>query len=253
VIKIKKWEIDFCKKMQSFFDKLKHHSEMERLWAVAEIDEKSYSLGYPTCVIKKLNDVLKKDDSPIVRAAALRAFTHEGSEECPITNRQYDLIIPKYANKFLEDKQSVEEFIALTIELARYNPSDIVKKYKEKYEKMISDKYGKYLIKLKDNDEKKRLWAVAKLEQLWFKCGIPKEVKEKLENIAKNDKNLLVRAYARKVINIQSEEYISYRQDPNYTPGSGQVDEVAREELISIDYEKLGINRYRHHIFSCPK
>jgi len=77
------WEQEFEMNNRELFRTLQDKYENKRLWAIAKLEEKCYSCGVPMIYIDSLVNIIENDESPIIRAMAIRALYHEPSESWP--------------------------------------------------------------------------------------------------------------------------------------------------------------------------
>ena len=78
------WDERFRMENEELLNKLKTGNEMERLYALAKLEEKCYGNGFPGFLIDLFIEHAQNDESPIVRAFALRALYHQSSETWPM-------------------------------------------------------------------------------------------------------------------------------------------------------------------------
>ncbi len=80
------FERQFIGDISEYIKKLKIRNEMERLWAVAKIEEKCQNHGIPKSILGCLLRLIENDGSAIVRGFSIRALYHQSSETTNIEN-----------------------------------------------------------------------------------------------------------------------------------------------------------------------
>lgn len=74
------WEKQFLNEIKEESGKLSSNNEAERLWGIAKLEERMHGYGISRTILEKLIDMIKTDDSEIVRIMAIRALYHPSSE-----------------------------------------------------------------------------------------------------------------------------------------------------------------------------
>jgi len=77
------FESQFRIDTSEYIEKLKTGNEMERLWAVAKIEEKCHNHGIPKFIVDCLLRLIENDESEIVRAFSIKALYHQSTESWP--------------------------------------------------------------------------------------------------------------------------------------------------------------------------
>jgi len=100
------------KDLAPYLEKLKSGEEMERLWALAKIEEMCIGHGMPGEVFDTVLSVMKTDKSAIVRAFAMRAMYHQPCGDWPFSSEGYRVKSAFQENAFEKFPSGVHTLVA---------------------------------------------------------------------------------------------------------------------------------------------
>lgn len=106
------WYARFKKENNYLLEKLKSGNEMERLFALAKLEEKCYGNGVSEFLVDTFLEHAQNDESSIVRAFALRSLYHQSSETWPMGPDERKKILTVINEKRSSEKYDVDSFIA---------------------------------------------------------------------------------------------------------------------------------------------
>jgi len=95
---LKEWDEKFKRDNIDLIEKLESGDEMERLWALAKLEEKCYGSGVPNFLIDQIIRCMEQDESSIVRAFAIRVLYHQSSEIWPLDEAKRAKILEAIKN-----------------------------------------------------------------------------------------------------------------------------------------------------------
>lgn len=112
---MKEWDEKFKRDNIDLIEKLESGDEMERLWALAKLEEKCYGSGVPNFLIDQIIRCMEQDESSIVRAFAIRVLYHQSSEIWPLDEAKRAKILEAIKKHSRRGESTFDSYIAYEI------------------------------------------------------------------------------------------------------------------------------------------